>query len=103
MTEEEVRDNLEELLDSINGSEELVIIQGKGLVVGGLVTSKGIEELLERRVTNAWEAFDENTRQTGVMDDDALMELVNEEVKAVRAERYDERMRIEAERADDAP
>ena len=45
----------------------------------------------------------ENTRQTGVMDEDILMDLINEEVKSVRAERYAEQMRIDAERSDEKP
>ena len=47
--------------------------------------------------------FDENTRNTGVMVEDVLLDLVNEEVKTVRAEKYAERMRIEAERPDETP
>jgi PHD/YefM family antitoxin component YafN of YafNO toxin-antitoxin module len=100
MAEEDVRDNLEALLDVINASDELVIIQRQGIPVGGLVTSRDIEELRERRVAEAWDAFDENTKRTGVMDEDVLMDLVTEEVKVVRAERYAEQMRNESEQTD---
>ena len=100
MTEDEIRNNLEALLDSINTSEDLVIIQREGIAVGGLVMSKDIEELRERRVGKAWEAFDEKSRQDGIMNEDALMELVTEEGKAIRTEMYAERKRAEADRPD---
>ena len=101
--EKEVRDTLDELLDTINASDELVLILRDGFAIGGLVTGKVIEELRERRIQDGWELLDENTKRTGVMDDDLLMDLINEEVKTVRAESYAEQRRIDAKQPDLEP
>ena len=90
VTPEQVQNNIDQLLDSVNESDELVIIERQGESVGALVNNDELQHILgRRRAVEAWARLDAIAEQNADLDPDEVMAIVQKEVEAVRRERHE--------------
>jgi PHD/YefM family antitoxin component YafN of YafNO toxin-antitoxin module len=90
VTPDQIRNSIDELLDSVNESNDLVIIERRGESVGALVNNEELQHILgRRRAVEAWSRLDAIAEQNADLDPDEVMAIVQEEVEAVRREHYE--------------